>query len=60
MSEIGKRLAKLNANGKLSATEKELIQIVSDLDLRMRRLEGGSSPSDPIESPQGETAPQSR
>jgi hypothetical protein len=60
MSEIGKRLAKLSANGKLSATEKELIQIISDLDQRINRLEGGASPSDPIESPQGETAPQSR
>jgi hypothetical protein len=44
----------------LSEAEKELIQILRGLDERLRKLEGGASSSDPIESGLGMTAPQSR
>jgi hypothetical protein len=60
MSEINVRLSKLSAKGKLSETEQELVQIIARLEERLRKLEGGASASDPIESPLGMTAPQSR
>jgi hypothetical protein len=60
MSEISERLTKLSAKGNLSEAEKELIQILRGLDERLRKLEGGASSSDPIESGLGMTAPQSR
>lgn len=60
MSDISERLSKLNAQGKLSETEKELVQIITRLEARVRKLEDGVSSSDPIESSLGMTAPQSR
>jgi hypothetical protein len=60
MSDISERLSKLSANGKLSETEQELVQIIARLEERLRNVEGGASSSDPIESSLGMTAPQSR
>jgi hypothetical protein len=60
MSDISERLSKLSANDKLSETEQELVQIIARLEERLRNVEGGASSSDPIESPLGMTAPQSR
>jgi hypothetical protein len=60
MSDISERLSKLSAKGKLSETEKELVQIIARLEERLRKLEDGTSSSDPIGSELGMTAPQSR
>jgi hypothetical protein len=60
MSTISERLSNLSTKGNLSEVDKELVQILQQLDQRLRKLEGGGSSFDPIESELGMTAPQSR
>ena len=60
MSTISERLSKLSSKGNLTEVDQELVQIIQQLDQRLRKLEGGVSSSDPIESELGMTAPQSR
>ena len=60
MSTISERLSNLSTSRNLSEVDRELVQILQQLDQRLRKLEGGGSSTDPIESELGMTAPQSR